>query len=277
MSVKNNIQYGKPHATEEDIVKAAKLANAHEFITKLPKGYETVVGERGAKLSGGQRQRIAIARTILKDPAIVILDEATSSLDTETEQKIQEAMNRLVKNKTTLVIAHRLSTIENADKIIVLGNGKIIEAGSFMELMDKKGRFYRLHNAQFGSYMIFEQKLSQEVERARSLKRPLTMATLDIKQFEEEIEKQGIAQDKLLSTVEAIIEKHIRKIDFFVPSPRGKNVFFVVMPETNAKEAKDKVKDLIKHIKQKTFEDLHISSKVLVEYAVIKKEIKQLV
>ena len=147
-TIADNIAYAKPNATMEEIIRAAKVANAHDYITSFPNGYDTFVGERGARLSGGERQRIAIARAILHDPRILILDEATSSVDTETEQKIQEAIDRLVENRTTVAIAHRLSTLKNADKLIVIEEGKIIEAGSPSELLKQKGHYYNLVMAQ---------------------------------------------------------------------------------------------------------------------------------
>jgi ABC-type multidrug transport system fused ATPase/permease subunit len=148
-SIKENIAYGKPSATDEEIMDAAKKANAHEFIQKFPEQYETIVGERGIKLSGGQRQRIAIARAILKDPAILILDEATSSLDSESEQLVQEALENLMKNRTSFVIAHRLSTIRNAHKIVVIDKGIVTEQGSHEELMLQNGLYRKLNEMQF--------------------------------------------------------------------------------------------------------------------------------
>lgn len=142
-TIYENIAYGKPDATREEVEAAAIKANAHSFISGFPEGYETVVGERGVKLSGGQRQRIAIARAILKDPAILILDEATSSLDSESEQSVQEALYNLMKNRTSFVIAHRLSTIRNADKIIVLESGYIKESGTHNELINIDEGLYR--------------------------------------------------------------------------------------------------------------------------------------
>ncbi len=142
-SISENIAYGKPDATENEIRDAAEKANAHEFINRFPEGYKTIVGERGIKLSGGQRQRIAIARAILKNPSILILDEATSSLDSESEQLVQEALENLMKDRTSFVIAHRLSTIRNADKIIVLDKGVVAECGTHAELMNSSGGLYR--------------------------------------------------------------------------------------------------------------------------------------
>ncbi|RAK15542.1 ATP-binding cassette, subfamily B, MsbA [Anoxybacillus vitaminiphilus] len=143
-SIKENILLGKPDATDEEVIAAAKAANAHEFIMNLPNGYDTKVGERGVKLSGGQKQRIAIARVFLKNPPLLILDEATSALDLESEHFIQETLERLAKNRTTLIVAHRLSTITHADRIVLIENGKIVESGTHEELMNKKGSYYKL-------------------------------------------------------------------------------------------------------------------------------------
>ncbi|MBA3648673.1 MAG: ATP-binding cassette domain-containing protein [Chitinophagales bacterium] len=149
-SIRENIAYGKPGAPDKEILTAAQKANADEFVNRFPEGYETIVGERGVKLSGGQRQRIAIARAILKDPAILILDEATSSLDSESEQLVQEALEQLMKNRTSFIIAHRLSTIRNADKIIVLEKGIVVETGKHEDLMmNRKGIYRRLNEMQF--------------------------------------------------------------------------------------------------------------------------------
>ncbi len=145
-SVRENIAYGKPGATEEEIIRAAELAGADGFIKQLPDGYDTYVGERGVKLSGGQKQRISIARVFLKDPPMLILDEATSALDNESERLVQQSLSRLAKGRTTLIIAHRLTTIKNADRIIVLGNEGIEEEGSHTELMQKQGVYYDLYN-----------------------------------------------------------------------------------------------------------------------------------
>lgn len=152
-SIYENILYGRPEASSEEVYRAAKLANADEFITKLPDGYETMVGERGVKLSGGQRQRIAIARAILKDAPILILDEATSALDSESEALIQEALANLMKGRTSIVVAHRLSTIAGLDKIVVLDDGKIVEQGTHAELLRKKGEYAKLWSRQSGAFL----------------------------------------------------------------------------------------------------------------------------
>ncbi|MDR4479994.1 MAG: lipid A export permease/ATP-binding protein MsbA [Nitrospira sp.] len=148
-TVRNNIGYGRLGATPDDVMRAAQLAYAHEFIVRMPAGYDTLIGERGLKLSGGERQRLAIARAILRDPPILILDEATSALDTQSERIVQLALSNLMHNRTTLVVAHRLSTIQNADRIVVLDRGTVAEVGSHEELLRKGGLYKRLHAMQF--------------------------------------------------------------------------------------------------------------------------------
>jgi ABC-type multidrug transport system fused ATPase/permease subunit len=147
-TVFNNIAFGMPDAREEEVIAAAKIANAHDFIMSLPEGYQTNIGDRGGRLSGGQRQRVSIARAVLKNPPILILDEATSALDTESERLVQDALTRLMENRTTLVIAHRLSTIRHADEIIVMEKGQIIERGKHEELVAKDGAYRRLYDLQ---------------------------------------------------------------------------------------------------------------------------------
>jgi subfamily B ATP-binding cassette protein MsbA len=148
-SLRDNIAYGDLEADEEAIQKAAQAANAHDFIMDFPEGYDTVVGERGVGLSGGQKQRISIARAILKNPKILILDEATSSLDSESEALVQEALEHLMENRTTFIIAHRLSTIKNADKIVVVEQGEIMEMGTHQELLEQRGKYSSLYRGQF--------------------------------------------------------------------------------------------------------------------------------
>ncbi len=152
-SIRENIAYGRLEASDEEVYDAAKKANAHSFIMQMPEGYDTIVGERGVKLSGGQRQRIAIARALLKDPAILILDEATSSLDSESERLVQEALEVLMKGRTSIIIAHRLSTIREADKILVVDEGRVAESGTHAELLQRKGGLY-----QYLSQLQFDEK-----------------------------------------------------------------------------------------------------------------------
>ena len=142
-TIGENIAYGRPGASETEIEAAARQANAHDFIAGFPEGYRTVVGERGVKLSGGQRQRVAIARAILRDPAILILDEATSSLDSESEQLVQQALDGLMHGRTSVIIAHRLSTVRGADRIFVIDAGRVVEAGTHAELLAREGGKYR--------------------------------------------------------------------------------------------------------------------------------------
>ncbi|MEO8299599.1 MAG: ATP-binding cassette domain-containing protein, partial [Burkholderiales bacterium] len=147
-TIAENIAYGKPDASPEEIIAAARAAHAHEFILRLPQGYDSLVGERGQGLSGGERQRISIARALLIDPRILILDEATSSVDTETEKEIQKALDNLVQGRTTIAIAHRLSTLRKADRLVVMDRGQVVEVGPHEDLMARQGAYWRLYEAQ---------------------------------------------------------------------------------------------------------------------------------
>ncbi|MDP2985885.1 ABC transporter ATP-binding protein, partial [Hydrogenophaga sp.] len=147
-TIAENIAYGKPDATREQIMAAARAAHAHEFILRLPQGYDSIVGERGQGLSGGERQRISIARALLIDPRILILDEATASVDSETEKEIQKALDNLVQGRTTIAIAHRLSTLRKADRLVVMDRGEVVEVGPHDALMARQGHYWRLHEAQ---------------------------------------------------------------------------------------------------------------------------------
>jgi subfamily B ATP-binding cassette protein MsbA len=147
-TVFNNIAFGMTNVSEEDVIAAARVANAHEFIEKMPLGYYTNIGDRGTKLSGGQRQRLSIARAVLRNPPIFILDEATSALDTESERLVQQALENLMKNRTSVVIAHRLSTIKFADEIIVLQKGELVERGTHASLLEKNGAYKKLYDMQ---------------------------------------------------------------------------------------------------------------------------------
>ena len=162
-TIKDNILYGDPDAEDEAVIEAAKKAYIHDFIMTLPEGYDTMVGERGVKLSGGQKQRLSIARVFLKNPPIVILDEATSSLDNESELFVQQALDRLAQGKTTVTVAHRLSTIMNADEILVLKDNKIAERGNHQDLIDQNGIYKKLYTAQFKGYMP-DDVLSSEIK-----------------------------------------------------------------------------------------------------------------
>ncbi|MEB3340407.1 ABC transporter ATP-binding protein [Okeania sp.] len=163
-TVRNNIIYARPNATEEEVIEAAKQANAYDFIMDLPKKWDTEIGDRGVMLSGGQRQRLAIARALLQDPEILILDEATSALDTVSERLVQEAIDKLSSDRTVLVIAHRLSTVQNADQIAVLDRGKLVEMGTHLELLAREGGYYhRLYSIQFGDQSEADKYIDQQV------------------------------------------------------------------------------------------------------------------
>jgi len=149
-TVKSNIAFGEPDRPLADVIEAARAANAHDFIMALPQGYDTPIGDLGVRLSGGQRQRLAIARAILKNAPILILDEATSALDTESEGLVQEALERLMRNRTSVVVAHRLSTIRHADLIVVVSHGRIVERGTHEELLARAGEYRKLYELQFG-------------------------------------------------------------------------------------------------------------------------------
>jgi subfamily B ATP-binding cassette protein MsbA len=148
-TVRNNITFGHAGASDAQVEAAARAANAHEFVTQLPEGYGTVLGERGTRLSGGQRQRIAIARALLRDPPILLLDEATSALDTESERLVQEAIERLMQDRTAVVIAHRLATVRDADRILVIADGRVVEQGTHDQLFQQGGLYRRLYDLQF--------------------------------------------------------------------------------------------------------------------------------
>ena len=148
-TVAANIRFGRPDATDEEVIAAARDAAAHEFVSALPEGYDTMVGDRGSSLSGGERQRVAIARAMLKNAPILLLDEATSALDAESEQQVQIALDRLTANRTTLVIAHRLATVMNADQILVMDDGRVVETGTHAELQAHDGLYARLSRLQF--------------------------------------------------------------------------------------------------------------------------------
>jgi ATP-binding cassette subfamily B protein len=164
-TIAENIAYGKPDAPREEIVAAARAAHAHEFILRLPYGYDSLVGERGQALSGGERQRISIARALLINPRILILDEATSSVDTTTEKEIQKALENLVRGRTTIAIAHRLSTLRDANRLIVLDRGSIVEVGNHKELMAREGHYYRLYQAQARNVDTEADSRRPEIER----------------------------------------------------------------------------------------------------------------
>ena len=157
----DNIRFGKPEASMEEVIEAARTAHADEFIAALPQGYDTYLGEKGARLSGGQKQRIAIARAVLKDPAILLLDEATSSLDAESERLVQDALDSLQQDRTTLVIAHRLATVLEADRIVVMNEGRLQDVGTHGELLARNALYRQMVELQFGEQAALEPKVLQ--------------------------------------------------------------------------------------------------------------------
>ena len=246
-TIKENIKLGKLNATDAEVEEAAKLANAHDFIIKTKKGYNTMVGERGTNFSGGQKQRLSIARTILKSPKIIILDEATSSLDSESEEKIQEALDYATKGKTTIIIAHRLSTIKNVDKIVFLQNGVVAEEGTFNKLLEKKGLFFQFYRTQARGVNSFKEQLASELNRLGN--KPLSLATINISNFEQIVQTKGKDYALTLSTkIESLLEANIRNIDFITKMPGSGNSYLLVLPEIDKKEAKAKINELIQMI-----------------------------
>ena len=163
-TIYNNICYGNGIFSVDEVINAADIANAHEFIVRQPDGYDSVLGERGTDLSGGERQRVSIARAMLRNPKMLVFDEATAAVDSETERLIQDAIENMITGRTTLMIAHRLSTLAKANKIIVVDNGQILEFGSPAELMEKKGKYYKLVQIQSMSDQIAESKRAERLE-----------------------------------------------------------------------------------------------------------------
>jgi len=242
-TVLENILYGSEGKTHEDAIKAAKLASAHEFIMRFPNEYEEQVGANGELLSGGQKQRIAIARTLMRDPEIIVFDEATAALDPESEYHIQEVMTKLAREKTVIAIAHRLSTIKTADKIMVLEEGRFIEEGSFDELIDKKGVFYRFYWRQFGGLSNFRQQLGMEVERAARYGSSFSIALMRIHAYWELGGKGDLDRAQvLMKDVEYLIEKSIRLGDNCATLDEG--YIFLLAPEITKEQLEGFLKRL---------------------------------
>ncbi|MFH1830031.1 MAG: ABC transporter transmembrane domain-containing protein [Pseudomonadota bacterium] len=209
-----NILYGNAGKTRGDAMRVAQLAGAHDFISRLPGSYDAPVGTGGELLSGGQKQRIAIARTLLRDPSIVIFDEATAALDAESEFRIQEVINHLKKTKTVIVIAHRLSTIKMADNILVLEEGRFVEEGQFEDLLERKGAFYRFYWRQFGGLATFRQHLGQELERSSRYGSRFSLAILKVKKFHKISDADGaIEAEEFMEGVDMLLKKAIRMGD----------------------------------------------------------------
>ncbi|MFC1810500.1 ABC transporter ATP-binding protein [Patescibacteria group bacterium] len=259
-SIKDNIAFSKPRAKMKEVVSAARVAGIHDFINKLPGKYNTVVGERGEILSGGQKQRLSIARVILENPDIIVLDEPTSYLDSETEEKVKGALDYVTKDKTTIVIAHRLATLKNIDEIWVLNDGRIAERGKFSDLLDKKGEFFKYYVSQFRGFEIFSNRLNLELSRAKNNK-PFHLVRLDVKDWQKH-DKNHLTGNELVSDILLELAQNLDNIYFSTHIPQKRGTFLVALPETNGKEA-DKVAKFIKHRLSRKFHHLELESKVI--------------
>ncbi len=231
-SIRDNISYGKEDATLNDVIEAARKAHAHEFIERLPDGYDTILEERGLNVSGGQRQRITIARALIRKPRILILDEATSAIDPESESYIHDALNHLKKECTIISIAHRMSTIIGADQIIFIDQGEIAERGAFKDLIDRKGRFFEFYEMEFGNFHFFAERLHREILRTRRYKRPLSLLMFQLRGAAEVI--AGIGEERfnrVFAEAGSVLYKTIRTVDFMAPYQKER--FLVCLPETD--------------------------------------------
>lgn len=229
-SVKDNLLFGKPNAKMDDIIWAAKIAGIHDVIERLPKKYDTVLGERGETLSAGERQRLSIARVVLENPPIIILDEPTAALDAETERRLKDALDYVTKDKTTIVIAHRLSTLTNVDEIWVLNNGMITERGSFNELLRKKGDFFKYYTVQFGGVELFTSRLETELERAVNYQKALSVIELQITDWPQH-DRDPLAGNALISDIIYEIASHLESIYFAAAMPQKRGSFLIALPE----------------------------------------------
>lgn len=233
-SIRENISYGKAGATQEEIERAAIAAGMHDFIASLPEGYDTIVGERGAMLSGGEKQRVAIARVLLKDPKIIIFDEATSALDTETEMRIQAAIQVISGGRTVILISHRLSAVKDAGRLLVLGDGAIAEQGTFTELLEKRGVFYRSYEAQFGGLHGFESDLAREMERGS-----VCLVALRVRNLESVLAKhKQLSAEGVSAKIAAIARKECPEYPSYADYHQ-KDLFFVGLPRRTIKEAEE--------------------------------------
>jgi ABC-type multidrug transport system fused ATPase/permease subunit len=250
-TLRENILYGRPRASFREVIKAAKLAGIHEYIKSLPKRYNTEVGERGLSLSQGQRQRISLARVFLKDPKIFLLDEATSSLDSESEMRIQNAINHVIKGRTTLIVAHRLTTLQAVDRIVVLSDTELVEQGTFGELMERKGHFFALYTAQFGGFHAFEEKLNYELKRAREQGQNLIILGIRIENLANIMAAIGREKaEEILGQIKRMISHGIREIDFMAQDPHHRDVIYIGMPGVSACEVENMEKKLRAKIPQ---------------------------
>lgn len=232
-TVIDNILYGNQGMERGDAMRAARAAGAHDFIERLPGGYDAPVGIGGELLSGGQRQRIAIARTLLRDPQIIIFDEATSELDAESEYRIQDAVSSLKRTKTVIVIAHRLSTIKSADRILVLDEGRFVEEGQFETLLEKRGAFYKFYWRQFGGLASFRQQLDQELERTARYGSKFCLALLKAKNYSDILKTEGAqSADKHMDALDFLLKRSIRMGDN--AAILDSDTMLILLPEIDA-------------------------------------------
>lgn len=248
-SVLDNIMFGSESGvTQEDIIEASKMADAHDFIMELPYGYNSSVGPKGSALSSGQRQKIAIARALLKKPKIIIFDEATTSLDGESEKQIQKTLEKLSENTTVIVIAHRLSSIKTVDQIVVIGNdGSIAETGPVAELMDKKGLFYKLYELQFGGFQQYVHQLQFLLKTLRRYDRPVSIAALQVNEFEKiQAQLNQKELDQWIDDVRLTISLFLREVDYVSYEIDGR--FWIAFPETPFEGAQMACKRLKIHL-----------------------------
>ncbi|MFH0799794.1 MAG: ABC transporter ATP-binding protein [Pseudomonadota bacterium] len=236
-TVMDNILYGNEGKERGDAMRAARQAGAHDFIERLPGGYDAPVGPGGEYLSGGQRQRLAIARTLLREPQIIVFDEATSALDAESEYRIQDAISALRRTKTVIVIAHRLSTIKTADNILVLENGKFVEEGQFEDLIERRGAFYRFYWRQFGGLATFRQQMDLELERSARYGSKFCLAVLKVQSYEKIESAEGTdAAGKFMDGVDFLLKKSIRMGDNSAILDR--DIILIILPEIDSDQLK---------------------------------------
>jgi len=260
-SIKDNIAFGKPGASINEVIAAAKVAQIHDYISTLPKKYETIAGEHGATLSAGEKQRISIARVVLKNPDIVVLDEPTTYLDSSVEKSIKNAIDTVTKGKTTIIIAHRLTTLQNIDEIWVLANGRIAEKGTFEDLVKKKGRFFSYYITQFSGFEMFRNRLNIELERAIKYEKPLSILELDIHNWSS-FDKDQLSGNDLISKILIALTRRLNDINFPSDIPQKRGSFFIALPESREKEAK-KIGDSLLSFLSRTFPDIVFKQKIV--------------
>lgn len=252
-TIRENILYGLEERRDEEIVRAANDACAHDFIKMMPDGYSSIIMPQGKNLSGGQQQRIAIARIILRNPKIFILDEPTSALDAASEFMIQEALNRMIGKRTLLIVAHRLSTIKKIERIVVMSKGSIVEEGRFMELMEKKGEFFKLYNLQFGGFQKFAEIFGAEFQRVLRYNQDLSLIMVEVPEFEDMIQNyHPNVASKFMEDVNIFIKKQVRIMDICAVYLNNKIV--VALPETNNIDAFRLLKRIENKMKDYSFE-----------------------